>query len=353
VIDSRSKLEFVDALRGLAILLVLIAHNYLGFLEDSGKYPSWFEAIVYQGVYGVQLFYIMSAFTLFLSLSYNKVGWIAFRNFFIRRLFRIVPLFYMAILYYSIKAFVAGEGYGIWQILTTITFTNGLSVEWINGIFFGSWSIAIEMPFYVLVPLLFTYIKNLNAAVCVFVITVIVARLMIFALKQTGLVLEPGFNEFLYFYLPAQLPVFSLGIILFFLVRSEDRSIKPVTVLALSILIITHYVLTGVITSFVLLSMGFLGFSYALFLLKPALFVNRFTVFIGKISFGVYLFHWAIFSLIKEFNLTHVSHLPVLNFFLRVIFIIILSIGLAYPMHLLVEIPFQNLGKRLIKKIST
>jgi len=351
VIDARAKLDFVDAIRGIAILLVLTAHNYLGLLEDNGKYPSWFEAIVYQGVYGVQLFYIMSAFTLFISLSFDKVGWIGFRNFFLRRIFRIVPLFYLAILYYSVKALMAGEGYSLWQILSTLTFTNGFSVEWINGIFFGSWSIAIEMPFYVLVPLLFTYIKNLNTAIWVFIITAIIARVMIYALKHTGLVLEVGFNEFLYFYLPAQLPVFSLGFILFFLVR-EDRSIKPITLLALSLLLIIHYVLTGVITSFVLLSIGFLGFSYALYLLKPALFVNRVTIFMGKISFGVYLFHWTIFPFIKEFNLAHVSHLPVLNFFLRESFIIILSIGLAYPLHLLVEIPFQNLGKRLIKKIN-
>jgi len=38
VIDARAKLDFVDAIRGIAILLVLTAHNYLGFLEDNGKY---------------------------------------------------------------------------------------------------------------------------------------------------------------------------------------------------------------------------------------------------------------------------------------------------------------------------
>ncbi len=351
MIEARSKLDFVDALRGLAILLVITAHNYLGFQGDNNLYPSWFGPIIYQGVYGVQLFYIMSAFTLFLSLSFDKEEEIIFRKFFIRRIFRIAPLFYLAILYYSVKTYLVDGVFEPWQILSTLTFTNGISVDWINGIFFGSWSIAIEMPFYLLVPMLFVYIKNLNGAVWFFIATTISAKVMVVLLKHTGLASEPGFNEFLYFYLPAQLPVFALGIVLFFLVRSEERSIRPITLLSLSLIFITHYVLTGVITSFVLLSIGFCGFSYALFLVKPVLFVNRFTILTGKISFGIYLFHWAIFSLVTGLGLSHISSEPVLNFFLREGIVIFLSIGLAYLLHLTVEIPFQNLGKKLINRI--
>ena len=60
------KLKYIDALRAFAILGVLMVHcNQYG----TNIYPALIENVFNKGALGVQLFYIASAFTLFLSLS--------------------------------------------------------------------------------------------------------------------------------------------------------------------------------------------------------------------------------------------------------------------------------------------
>lgn len=350
--NKSTKYAFVDALRGIAILLVLVAHNYLGFAQEREDYPGGFGAIVYQGVSGVQLFYIMSAFTLFLSLSnQNDKEAFSYPSFLIRRFFRIAPLFYLAIFFYVIQDSIQGSYINSYQILSTLTFTHGFSIEWINGIFPGSWSIAVEMPFYLLVPLLFFYIKNLDRALLVFSITVLLAKLLNITFKYMLPDFYPEMGQFLYFYLPAQLPIFALGIIFYFLFKKQSLTVKASTWLVTALMLITHYVLggSGIISKFVLLSMGFMVFIYVLSIKPYELFVNSITVFIGKVSYGMYLFHWVVFNVISTLKIAYLTPYPVLNFVLRQLAIILLCATLAYVLHILVEKPFQKMGYKLSK----
>ncbi len=94
------KYEYIDSLRGIAILLVILTHvrQHLRF------FPELINQITLDGHLGVQLFFIVSAFTLTMSYysrinEQNKT-----KNFFIRRFFIIVPLYYLAIVFscYSI-----------------------------------------------------------------------------------------------------------------------------------------------------------------------------------------------------------------------------------------------------------
>jgi len=83
------KFDYVDAMRGLAIAGVLITH--INGRESSS--PFLFGAIS-QSAMGVRLFFFVSAFTLFSSLtSRREVDHRPFLNFFIRRFFRIPSLF--------------------------------------------------------------------------------------------------------------------------------------------------------------------------------------------------------------------------------------------------------------------
>ncbi len=99
------KLKYIDALRGLAILMVIAAHTFqysTSFSDDI------FNKIVSHGARGVQLFFIVSAFTLFLSFNYRKVKETKVNiKFFIRRLFRIAPMYYLGIIYFLFQ-----DGFG-------------------------------------------------------------------------------------------------------------------------------------------------------------------------------------------------------------------------------------------------
>ena len=100
---------FVDALRGYAILLVILVHTSL---LVKGL-PGWLYSIAANGARGVQLFYIVSAFTLFYSLKYNhKSETNKVLNFYLRRFFRVLPGFpWVADLLMSFPE-GTNEGYG-------------------------------------------------------------------------------------------------------------------------------------------------------------------------------------------------------------------------------------------------
>lgn len=89
------KFDQIDSLRGIAALMVVVAHA-LSF-GDTKLFPVFPLSILGQGVRGVQLFYIISAFTLFYTFDLRKDENQAVFKFYLRRFFRIAPLFYTAI----------------------------------------------------------------------------------------------------------------------------------------------------------------------------------------------------------------------------------------------------------------
>lgn len=100
------KYDYIDALRGWAILGVVLTHcNYQ-------QLPSIGVNIMKSGGNGVQLFFVVSACTLWLSLTARKSEKGFISNFFIRRIFRIAPLYYLAIIYYLFQDGLGSNGIG-------------------------------------------------------------------------------------------------------------------------------------------------------------------------------------------------------------------------------------------------
>jgi peptidoglycan/LPS O-acetylase OafA/YrhL len=115
--------DYIDALRGYAILMVLGVHSSQYFTDLS---PIT-KAIADQGARGVQLFFVASAMTLSMSWQARNDGTVAF---YIRRFFRIAPMFYLCLpIFLAFNGFgpsiYAPDGIGFRQIIMTATFTHG------------------------------------------------------------------------------------------------------------------------------------------------------------------------------------------------------------------------------------
>ena len=94
--DTR-KHDFIDALRGLAVLGVVMVHA----AQAANPESAWLRKLMGSGAHGVQLFYVASALTLCMSwLARSPHESSPARNFYIRRLFRIAPMFSLAIVGY-------------------------------------------------------------------------------------------------------------------------------------------------------------------------------------------------------------------------------------------------------------
>jgi peptidoglycan/LPS O-acetylase OafA/YrhL len=357
---SRERLDYVDVLRCLAILGVILVH--VGGLASSGL-PLFLKSIISRGARGVQLFYLMSAFTIVLTfIRHKKTEKKATTNFYIRRFFRIAPLFYLAIAYYLFQdglgpRYWLGDapGISVGNVLATIFFVNGANPYWITSIVPGGWSIAVEMSFYFIVPLLLKFIKNLKTATIFFFISVFIRFILHLVLSKNMLISSPElWANYLFIYFPNQLPIFILGIILYYLFyEKRGDKFRYLFVLIVPSLILQLFVKD---TSLILLGLSFMGLAALLRKYLPSNLLTRAMVYLGKISYSMYLVHFAVIFWLSKFlpldyfgGTIAVKYASFLNFGIWYIIVCLVTAAISSITFKYIEKPFISLGRRLIK----
>lgn len=359
------KYDYIDALRGIGILGVLLVHTtHLIPLQGI------FATIAAEGARGVQLFYLVSALTTFLSMAYrSRHEEKSTLKFFIRRFFRIAPLFYLAIIFYTLyKSYVpvywAPNGIKWWSILMTATFTHGLHPETINSVVPNDWTIAVEFAFYLMVPWLFVRLTNLKRSVWFLFISLIVGKILTFAALRLIAPLYPESQYYLvgsytFLWIFSQLPVFVLGIVFYHLV--EDRKnwrnkSLGVLLLAFAFLMFTAFLTTHTFGNLLphqfLWGIAFFVFSLGLMLYPHWIFVNPVIKMLGKISFSIYLCHYGVLLFLKDMGLSKQLDQNLTGYGLGFIILLICSAGVAILTHFFIEKPGIKLGRYFIGKLS-
>lgn len=358
----KKKLDYIDALRGLAILGVIVIHA-----SQYGKFevPKIIGNVILEGNRGVQLFYLASAFTLFLSFK-NRSTKERFpvQNFFLRRFFRIAPMYYVGIVYYL---FQDGLGPRYWlgnethitvaNIISNCIFLHGFNPYWITSLVPGGWSIGVEMTFYAMVPLLFSKLKNIDQAFMFFIISIIIRLLFQLVLTKYPLISDDElWSNYLFFYFPSQLPVFCLGIITYFIViQKEDvRNISGVSILIFSFLLMAQLIL-GIQLLFpqhILFAIGFLFLGLAVSKNSFKIIVNPVIKYIGKISFSMYIVHFAVLHWLNQFNFINYFNNGLINYVARFLLVSVLTVFISSILYKIIEIPFQEMGKKIINRLE-
>lgn len=135
----------LDGLRALSILLVLTSH-----MHD----PVW---SFFAGGFGVTIFFGISGFliTTLLLREEDRHGRVSLKNFYIRRVFRILPLYFLALALTFVLVVGLGLGEGGSNFLDRLPLLVTFNGEFAgSGTFSHSWSLGIEEKFYILWPLL-------------------------------------------------------------------------------------------------------------------------------------------------------------------------------------------------------
>jgi exopolysaccharide production protein ExoZ len=226
--------QSLDLLRGVAILLVVFVHCAI---SASGSVPGLTAFAHEYGERGVQLFFMVSGYTMMLTFG-DKTDCSAILSFYIRRAFRIVPLFWAAILFYLV--ITKGEGFRFWapdgittgDVVLTFLFLHWSSVTAFNSVVPGGWSIAVEMQFYLLFPLLIMLFRRPNGPTLVYggialigVIGKFMADGYLLPRLAASLPHDQAYlaNAFFYCWLPQQLICFGFGILLYDFIELKNR----------------------------------------------------------------------------------------------------------------------------------
>ena len=180
----------LDGIRGVAIAIVLI-HNASSVLGDSTLFlPKLAGIIVRSGWLGVQLFFALSGFLITSILMDARGSRGFFRIFYVRRMLRIFPLYYifLAAAFFVVPAlfflpsWTAVARANQWWFWTyTSNWRSGADVRGLAHF----WSLAVEEQFYLLWPLLI-FVFSSRALIGLCVTALLTSPLIRFGLRASG-----------------------------------------------------------------------------------------------------------------------------------------------------------------------
>ncbi|MBX7097951.1 MAG: acyltransferase [Myxococcaceae bacterium] len=173
----RGHLPALDGVRGLAIGLVLLVH-FIGDLPAESRFEKVVMQLATYGSFGVDLFFVLSGFLITGILFDSKADPHFFRNFYARRTLRIFPLYYgvLAVIFLGLRwvpffqgpqmdELVARQG---WAWAYAINVHIAREGTWSLPYLGHFWSLAVEEHFYFLWPLIvWSFKRDTLLKVCV------------------------------------------------------------------------------------------------------------------------------------------------------------------------------------------
>lgn len=322
-----TRLDWVDALRGLAALSVAVLHFLETQYRDAGMLQSLGE-VFNLGKFGVVLFFCISGFVIPRSIRAGSPG--PMLQFWTSRFLRLYPAFWVSIL--AALLFLDGSPTAA-KVLANVTMMPRLFGEGdLVGVY---WTLQIELIFYFLISVLFA-MSSLSERVCTRV-----------AFVCLGIAAAASVIRF---YTKVAIPVaipLALSLMLFSAAFSErGRS-------DLRSLLSTYGVFVAAMLPISLLAYSFdaghgessisyfVSYSLAVTVFLASRIANPVLVFLGKISYSVYLMHATVGLGFLTFAASYLD-----NGFLFPAYLAV-TIGVSSLCYFVVEQPAIAFAKRI------
>jgi len=295
----------LNPLRFILALFVMLVHIPEFFRNRD--LPYFNDGIIFQrGTEAVYVFFALSGF-LIIRLLYREVerkGEISLRSFYIRRILRIYPLYFLILfvgfLYYNVLLSYMGIPYEnnyntVNALLMYVFFLPNVasSLYQPGGVLEILWSIGIEEQFYLLIPPILAFIRK--EFFIKFMIIFTFLYFIVFASDAFPFLRK---FDFLYFY-------FSAGGLVAILherynLGNHIHKYIKVAILILFVLYFCTDIFKGInlnlyhFISMILFSFVILTISY-----NPVIHIQNAPLnYLGKISYGIYMFHPLVMQLI-------------------------------------------------------
>jgi peptidoglycan/LPS O-acetylase OafA/YrhL len=374
------KLDCIDALRGIAALSIFIYHIYgtIGIITNWA-YPIQIlpERFIDLTLAGIPLFFILSAFTLYLSLDSRAGEKRKFSKFYLRRFFRIAPLFYLLLIIVVRDSLIIQKAVPSWQdILVNFTFTFNLVPQYSMSLFSDGWTVGVEMLFYIVLPLVFIRVNNIRRSIALFIGIYWLSkeiRWLLGTIIGENIMMSTNYDFYNFSHWAY---IFSIGVICYLIyklylpkIRREYRAPAAFSMLLSSLIILFVFInnlplalalsdlyeplsiLTGLQA---MSSVAFVLLILSLSLNPNRLIVNRFTRFFGTISYSLYLIHPFIVEPLKPIYVYiygHTIYSTDLSLFLCILLTLLIVTPVSLLIYHLIERPGIRMGKKVIAKL--
>jgi peptidoglycan/LPS O-acetylase OafA/YrhL len=146
-VKSAKRVEGLDALRGLAILLVLLRH-------------SWPEQTGSAGVVGVVLFFTLSGYLItgLLTADIRKYGRVRYGRFYRNRALRLLPALVFMLLGFVVVTIIwdpVGDRPTVWRaVLVALSYTTDIPYDHGTIALSHLWTVSVEEQFYLVWPVI-------------------------------------------------------------------------------------------------------------------------------------------------------------------------------------------------------
>ncbi|ASG85795.1 acyltransferase [Salmonella enterica subsp. diarizonae] len=351
------KIFSIQILRGIAALFVVCFHfryavNDIYAQKDIGN--RLFEF----GSFGVDLFFIISGFIMAMSARKNE----NLSEFFIKRFFRIYPLYFVVLTLYILLSF---NEYSLPQIIKSYLL---VPIDYKSEMpYYGysimaiAWTLTYEFWFY----FIFGISKKLSyknkfiiSSVLLSAPVVIVNGINIDAFHANYVLNWGVFNNIQFITNPVVYN-FILGILSFNIcvfVSKHKELLRPALSLVLPLLLL--YGVIGVV-SIRGMGHGINQWGWYCFIIVTSIvisemyfkdmYANSKMVYLGEISFSIYLIHPLLFILVNSYH-PFIDVFNSLSGFTRLSCLVAFVVCISHIVYRLIEIPTHNLGKKLAKK---
>lgn len=346
----------LNPLRFFLAFLVMLYHIPQFFANRGLPFFNDFP-IFHRGREAVYVFFVLSGFLIIRLLYREKVnnGSISIKNFYIRRILRIYPLYFLILiigmLYYNVVLDAVGipydNDYNMTNALLLFVFflPNVAAVLYQpGGVLEILWSIGIEEQFYLVIAPLFLFLKK-EWLITFFGLFTLV-YFMIFAVDVLPFLRK---FDFLYFY-------FSAGGILAILHERYEIGHKINSYFKWLLLVaFMAYFFTDIFqigSSNLYHGIGIVLFSFTILTLSyaPVFTIrNQFFNYLGSISYGVYMYHALVMQLIGFIVLKLVDKIQLSNvmiILLSYVLVIIATLIIAHFSYQYFEKPFLKLKNK-------
>jgi peptidoglycan/LPS O-acetylase OafA/YrhL len=312
------RVKVIDGLRGYAVLLVVLFHYLNNSYNNNisvNNVEKYISQITSYGWIGVNIFFVISGYLIGSILISNRKSTKYFSTFYLRRATRILPLYILFLFVYIVTSKILGN-------LNVTLFENPIAL-WNYFIFiqnfamsqtgsFGpngltpSWSLAVEEQFYLVIPLIVFILSERKL--------LILGTFVIVCSIYFRVTSENWYMEYTHFI--SRVDALFIGVMLAVVKYTEGESSKRILNLKFVLYFVGFCILSILIFYIKQVNHSLISYAFAGLLLffmtldaRSILYkiiVNKCSLFLGKYSFFIYLFHQLIngclFALLSKKN---------------------------------------------------